>query len=170
MDLLKTALEWAKAEIFSSAFFILFGALFLAASVGFWQLGKTDFAKAFIYPTLVCGTLLLVIGIGLVVSNNMRVANFPAEYESDAAAFVRSEMARADQTIDSYQRIVFKIVPAIIVLAALLLVFVDKHLWRAIGICTIAMMTVILFVDSNAQARMKDYKQALAAEKAPGMN
>ena len=48
MELLKLAVEWAKSEVFSTRFFIVFAILFLIASVGFWQLGKTDIAKAYI--------------------------------------------------------------------------------------------------------------------------
>ena len=40
MDLLKISLEWAKDEIFSARFFILFGFFFVCASFGFWQLGN----------------------------------------------------------------------------------------------------------------------------------
>lgn len=37
MELVKLATEWAKAEVFSTRFFILFALLFLIASIGFWQ-------------------------------------------------------------------------------------------------------------------------------------
>ena len=88
MEILKAATDWAKAEVFSTPFFILFGVLFLLASIGFWQLGKTDMARAYIIPTLVAGTLLLAIGLGLFVSNKSRIASFPNAYNSNAAAFV----------------------------------------------------------------------------------
>ena len=35
MELLKLASAWAKAEVFSSNFFILFGVLFLLSAYGF---------------------------------------------------------------------------------------------------------------------------------------
>ena len=60
MDLLKLSIEWAKAEVFSTRFFIFFSIGFLIASVGFWQLGKTDLAKAYVIPTLIAGILLLI--------------------------------------------------------------------------------------------------------------
>ena len=53
MEIVKLATDWAKAEVFSTRFFILFAILFLIASIGFWQLGKTDIARAYITPTLV---------------------------------------------------------------------------------------------------------------------
>lgn len=62
MELLKLATEWTKEEVFSTRFFMLFAILFLIASIGFWQLGKTDLAKAYVIPTLVSGLLLLTIG------------------------------------------------------------------------------------------------------------
>ena len=48
MEILKLATEWAKAEVFSARFFIFFAILFLTASIGFWQLGRTEMAKAYI--------------------------------------------------------------------------------------------------------------------------
>lgn len=167
MEILKTATDWAKAEIFSSMFFILFGVLFVSATIGFWQLGKTEIAKAFVFPTLVAGILLLIIGVGLVFSNKSRITNFPTAYERDASAFVQSEIIRAEKTMAEYQTAVFKVIPLIIVVAALLIVFIDKPIWRAISITTIAMMVVILLIDSNANARIEAYhSQLMLVEKA----
>lgn len=73
MDILKAATDWAKAELFSTPFFMLFGLAFLVASLGFWQLGKTDIARAYIIPTLVAGSLLLIIGVGLFFTNKSRI-------------------------------------------------------------------------------------------------
>ena len=184
MEILKLATEWAKDEIFSSRFFILAGIIFLAASLGFWQLGKTEVAKAFLFPMLVAGILLLIIGIGLVYSNKARISSFPTDYHQDAAAFVQAEINRAENTIKEYQTIVFKVIaeinraentikeyqtivfkviPLIIVVAALVIMFVDKPLWRAIGVTTIAMMVVIIMIDSNAKARMEAYHEQLVS-------
>ena len=166
MDILKAAIDWAKAEVFSSQFFILFGLLFVLATIGFWQLGKTEIAKAFVIPTLVAGILLLTIGVGLFFSNKSRLASFPTEYNNNASAFVQSEIVRAEKTMKEYQTIVFKIIPIIIIVAALLIIFINKPTWRAISITTIAMMVVILLVDINANARIEDYnKQLMLIEK-----
>ena len=166
MEILKAATDWAKAEVFSSAFFILFGVLFVLATIGFWQLGKTEVAKAFILPTLVAGILLLAVGLGLFFTNKSRLASFPTAYNTDASAFVQSEITRTEKTMAEYQNIVFKIIPLIIAVAALLIVFIDKPVWRAISITTIAMMAVILSVDINANARIEAYnKQLLLIQK-----
>ena len=161
MDILKLANEWAKDEIFSSKFFILFGLVFLAASIGFWQLGKTETARAFIYPTLVAGILVSAVGIGLFFTNKSRLNNFEAAYQADPVAFVKAELNRAEKTVGEFQTVVFKAIPIIIAIAALLIIFVDKPIWRAISITTIAMMAVILLVDSNSSTRIDDYRKQL---------
>lgn len=161
MDILKTATEWAKTEVFSTLFFILFGLAFVMATIGFWQLGKTEVAKAFVLPTMVAGLLLLAIGFGLFFTNKSRIASFSADYRKDASVFVQSEIDRVEATINEYQTIVFKLIPLIIVVAAILIVLLDQPTWRAVGITTMAMMVVILLVDINANARMEAYHQQL---------
>lgn len=164
MDILKAANEWAKAEILSTQFFIFFGILFLLGSIGFWQLGKTAVAKAFVYPFLVTGILLLILGVGLLFSTKSRLSNFETDYQKDAATFVKTEIARAENTIGSYKNVALKVFPLIIAVAALLIVFIDKPIWRAISIATIAMMLVMILVDSNALVRMQDYHKQLVLE------
>lgn len=161
MDVLKTATDWAKAELFSTPFFILFGVLFLTASFGFWQLGKTDIARAYIIPTMIAGILLLTIGFGLFFTNKSRISEFEIAYNKDASAFVQSEITRAESTLKEYKTIVFKAIPIIIIIAALVIIFVNTPTWRAISITTIAMMTVILLVDGTAHARIEVYKKQL---------
>lgn len=160
MELLKIATDWAKAEVFSTRFFIVFAIMFLAASAGFWQLGKTDLARAYIVPLLVAGVLLLTIGLGLFFTNKSRINQFEAAYHSDASAFIASEIARAESTLREY-KVVFKVIPLIIVGAALLIFFLNSPTWRAVGITTIAMMIVILWVDGTAHARIESYHEQL---------
>ena len=170
MEILKLATEWAKAEVFSTRFFILFAILFLAASIGFWQLGKTDIAKAYIIPTLVAGLLLMTIGLGLFYTNKSRITEFETAYNTDASAFVESEFVRIEKALNEYRTIVFKAIPFIIIVAALLIAFVDKPIWRASAITTIAMMVVILLVDGTAHDRIEAYKQQLELVENKGSN
>ena len=163
MEILKLSTEWAKAEVFSARFFIFFAILFLAASLGFWQLGKTEMARAFIIPTAVAGLLILAVGVGIFYTNKARISSFAEAHEANPTEFVASEMARADKTIGEFKTIVFKVIPFIIVAAALLIVFLDKPVWRATAITIIAMMVAIIWVDSNADARIKAYKAELEA-------
>lgn len=165
MEILKISIDWAKDEVFSSKFFILFGILFLLAAIGYWQLGKTTTAKAFVLPLFVTGLLILAGGVGLFITNKKRVTSFETYYKADPKAFVKSEIIRTKKSLNDYKTIIFKIIPLIIILAALIIIFVDKPMWRAIGITTIGTMVVILIVDGNAHARTQDYHQRLLVEK-----
>lgn len=161
MDILKTAIDWAKAEVFSTSFFIVFGTVFIIASVGFWQLGKTDLAKAYVIPTLIAGALLLIIGVGLVYTNNTRITEFETAYNSDSSAFVESEFTRIENTLKEYKTVVFTAIPLIIAACALVLVFVNTPAWRARMITSIAMLVIILLIDGTAHARIVEYKEQL---------
>lgn len=161
MELLKLASAWAKAEVFSSKFFILFGVLFLLSSYGFWQLGKTDLAKAFISPMCICGILLLLIGGGLTYTNLSREKEFPVAHKEDAAVFLQMEIARADKTIKEFELVVLTIIPAIIAVLSLVFIFFENPNARAISMSVMAMMIVILLIDTGAYTRMKAYKDQL---------
>lgn len=160
MDILKTAQDWAKAEMFSTSFFIIFGFLFVVASIGFWQLGKTDITKAYVVPMLVAGILVLTIGFGLFFNNKHRVIKFEKDYYKDAPAFVQSEIERADATLKEYNN-VDKVIPILIIVAALGIILLNTPLWRAIGITTITMLVILMLVDGTAWDRMKVYKEKL---------
>ena len=160
-DVLTLALKWAEDEVFSSKFFILFGVLFVSGAIGFWKMGKSEIAKAFIHPLWVCGVLLMVVGIGLVYTNYKRMESFPKEHAASDSHFVNSEILRANKTVAEYERIVFTVIPLIIVAAALMLIFLNAPLWRALSISIIGMMVIILFIDSNAYLRMKSYQKEL---------
>ena len=161
MEIMKLATEWAKAEVFSTRFFILFALLFLIASIGFWQLGKTEIARAYIIPSLVAGVILMTIGLGLFYTNKSRVTEFEKAYKIDSSAFVASEIARTESTLKEYKTVVFKAIPLIIIVAALLIIFINTPTWRAISTTTIALMIVILLIDGTAHARIESYSKLL---------
>lgn len=161
LDILATALDWAKAEMFSSAFFAAFGIAFLIVGYGFWQMGKTDVAKAFVIPLLIVGGLLVILGVGLMISNLMQISSFPDAYNADAKAFLAAEIARVERTIEGYNNALFKFIPIIIIVCAGLLLVVKSPLWQASMMCIIAMMAIILLVDMNANARLETYKTKL---------
>lgn len=168
MDILKTSTNWVKAELFSTPFFILFGSLFVLAGIIFWQIGKTEIAKAYIIPFLVAGILLIIIGVGLFFTNKTRLTNFPIAYERDATAFITSELSRAEATLKEYRTIVFIAIPLIIVACSLGILFLNTPTWRASLITTIAMLVVILLVDGTAHARIDTYYQQLLSIKEEG--
>ena len=161
IDILGSATEWAKTEMYHSAFFALFGIIFLAISFSFWQFGRTDTEKAYIIPLLVIGVLLMILGVGLVISNQLRLSGFEATLNTDYASFLTTEIARADKTISGYENVIYRVMPLIIISCAALLLFVRAPLWQASLAATIALMIVIVIIDSNAATRLADYKDAL---------
>lgn len=165
MDILKASTDWAKAELVSTPFFVLAGLVFLAISLGFWQVGKTDLARIYIIPTLVAGTLLVIIGLGLFFTNKARITQFETAYQEDVVAFVDSELIRADATLKEYKNVVFTGIPIIIVICVIILFFVKAPVWRASMITSIAMLSVILFIDGLAHARIDAYKEQLLKAK-----
>ena len=164
MDILKLSIDWAKAEVFSAKISLLLSLLLFLAALGFWQLGKTAMAKAFVWPILVAGVLIVAVAAGLYFSSKPRITQFETAYNTDAKAFVQTETERTAKS-QNQLALVFKVLPLIIVAAALLIVFVNTPLCRAIGITTIALMTILMFIDSNTNARNTAYHQNLLAEK-----
>ena len=161
MDILKIAIDWAKAELVSTSFFILCGIIFLSLSFGLWQFGKTDLAKGYIVPMLVAGLFLMTVGIGLFSTNKSRIVEFEVDYNDEPISFINSELERVDRTLNEYKTIVFTSIPVIILVCSIVIFLVDRPLWRASMITTILMLGVILLIDGLAHARISDYKSEL---------
>lgn len=164
MDILKAATDWAKDELISTPFFILAGTLFLAISLGLWQVGKTDLARAYIVPMLVAGSLLTIIGLGLFFTNKARIDQFKIDHSENPIAFVEAELARTNATLLEYKNVVFTGIPVIIGICVGILFFVSAPRWRATIITSISMLSVILFIDGLAHARISEYRQQLLQE------
>ena len=160
MDLLSLSTEWAESEVFSTRFFILFAILFFITSLGFWQLGKTDLAKAYIIPTSVAAILLLIVGLGLFYTNKSRIKQFKEDYNSNSISFYESEIKRTESTLKEYQ-VVFRVIPLLIIVAALLILFFNSATIRAVSITTIAMLIIVLLIDGTAHSRIESYNKSL---------
>lgn len=168
MDIVKTAGDWAKAEMLSSGVFVAIGLVFVAASYGFWQYGKADMARAFVWPTLVAGALLLILGGGLLYSAYKIGAGAEAAFATDGMGFVTSEIARVDSTVATYQTAVFKVMPGIIIVCAVLLMLFNGLVLRASLMSAIVMIASIMMVDANASARLQAYKTHLLTARDSG--
>jgi ABC-2 type transport system permease protein len=164
MDLLKLSIEWAKAEVFSAKIVWLFSIITLVSAAGFSFWGRTPTAKAFVIPLLVSGAFLVAIGIGLYTANHPRIAQFESEYNADAKAFIKKEIAR---TADSQGqlKLVFIILPVIAIIAAILLMFFPSPYWRAITVTIILTAAFLMAVDSNTDARNDAYHEQLVKYK-----
>jgi hypothetical protein len=120
-----------------------------------------------VIPALIAGLLLVTLGSGLLYQSLNRVTGFVTAYNSDASEFVASEVTRADQVLNQYRIAVFHVIPLIIAVCAVLLLFLEGPVLRASLIVTIAMMSVLLMIDTNANARLETYREILrAAERA----
>lgn len=63
------------------------------------------------------------IGVGLVYSNVSRLGGIEQAFTHDMSGFVTSEIARAEKTMHEYQTAVFKVIPLIVIVSALLIIF-----------------------------------------------
>ena len=103
----------------------------------------------------------MTIGLGRFFTNKSRITQFEKSYKIDASALVESELARAESNLKEYKNVVFTAIPLLIAACALVILFVNTPIWRAIMITTIAMLLVILLIDDTAHARIEAYKEQL---------
>lgn len=161
MEIVKAATTWAKAEIISAIFFILFGLIYILISFYFKQMGSNTLGNALFTPLLIAGALLVLAGIGFYVSNKSKLNNFEKDYRSNPASVVQAELERTESTIKTYQNVALKVFPAIMLIAAVIAFFVASPLLRAICIAVFAFLFVLVLLDSQALKRMKVYQNHL---------
>ncbi len=164
MNIIKLSTDWAKAEVFSAKIVWLFSGIEIVTGIGFWILGKTATAKAFGWPLLVAGLFLVAVGAGLFFTNNSRIERFERLYHDNPKAFVQEEIQRTAKS-QRELRNVFKILPAIIIFAAILILLTPAPLWRAIAITMIVTAAFLMVVDSNTDARNTAYHFQLSIVK-----
>ena len=109
---------------------------------------------------MIAGLLLLAIGLGLFYTNKSRIIQFEKEFRTDSTAFYQSEIERTENTLKEYT-VVFKVIPILIIISALILLFFDSPTWRASSITAIAMLIIILLIDGTAHARIENYNKEL---------
>ena len=162
MDILKLSTDWAKSEIFSSKIVWLFSVIETLAALGFWHLGRTPMAKAFVWPLLMAGLFIALVGAGLFLANNPRIDQFEKEYRLDPDAFVQSEIQRTEKSRRELS-LVFKILPVVIVIAAIVILVMPASIWRAIAITVIVNAAFLMIVDSNTEARNNIYHHKISS-------
>ncbi|HEY1871514.1 MAG TPA: hypothetical protein VGG71_10675 [Chitinophagaceae bacterium] len=165
MDLLKFSIDWARAEVFSARIVWLFSIITLLCAIGFSFWGKTPMAKAFVIPLIVAAIFLVSVGIGLYAANHSRIAQFEKDYKLDAKAFISKEIARTSDS-QGQLKLVFRILPVIAVVAAILLVIFTSPHWRAITVTTLLLAAFLMAVDSNTEARNDAYHEQLIKHRA----
>jgi hypothetical protein len=158
--MLKLSTDWARVELFSAKIVWLFSFIQLLSATGFTLWGRTAMAKAFIIPFFVSAAFLIAIGIGLYTANKPRIAQFEKEYKTNATSFAKKEIERTKKS-DGELRLVFKILPAIIILSSFCLMLFGSSNWRAICATLILASAFLMTVDSNTSARNAAYHEEL---------
>ena len=161
MDILNLSAQWAKSEVFSARIVWLFSIIEMLAAIGFWYLGRTPMAKAFIWPLLVAGVFIALVGVGLFLANNPRIDQFERKARLNPDAFVQSEIQRTEKSQRELS-LVFKILPVVIVLAAIVILAAPASIWRAIAIIVIINVALLMMVDSNTEARNNIYHHEIS--------
>jgi ABC-2 type transport system permease protein len=164
MDILKLSTDWAKSEVFSSKVVWLFSVIELSAAFGFSYLGKTPMAKSFVWPLLIAGVFLTLVGAGLFLANNPRIVGFQQEYQLGPNTFLQSEIQRTEKS-QGELALIFRIIPLIIVLSAAVILVVPGALSRAIAVTVILNAAFLMAVDSNTEARNNIYHYEISTLK-----
>jgi ABC-2 type transport system permease protein len=160
MEVIKVSTDWAKAEVFSAKVVWLFSVIELLAAVGFWYWGRTAIARIFPWPLLAMGLFLVAVGAGLYGANQPRIARFESEARRDPKTFLEAEIQRTAKSQGDLA-LVFKILPAIIIVAAVLIMLAPANAWRAAALTLILTAAFLLVVDSNTDARNDAYHTRL---------
>src|SRR5580692_11780779 len=160
MDIIKISTDWARAEVFSAKIVWMFSVVEVLAAIGFWFWGRTVIARIFPWPLLVMGLFLVAVGAGLYSANKPRIALFESESHRDPKAFLDAEIQRTSKSQRDLA-LVFKILPGIIILAAVVIILAPPTAWRAISVTIILTAAFLMAVDSNTTARNEDYHTQL---------
>jgi ABC-2 type transport system permease protein len=164
MDIIKLSTDWARAEVFSAKIVWLFSAIELLAAIGFWYWGRTTMAKAFTWPLLVMALFLISVGAGLYLANHPRIAQFENDYRQEPKVFLEAEIQRTSNSQQGLA-LVFRILPAIIIVAAIVIMLAPAPIWRAITVSIILTAAFLMVVDSNTEARNDAYHSQLLSNK-----
>jgi hypothetical protein len=164
MDILKLSTDWARSEVFSSKIVWLFSLIEMFAALGFRHWGITPMAKAFVWPLLVAGVFIALVGAGLFFANNPRIEQFEKSYRADADAFVQAEIRRTEKSQKELS-LVFKILPLVIILASVVILAAPAGIWRAIAVTLIVNAALLMVVDSNTEARNTSYHWEISGGK-----
>ena len=164
MEIIKLSKDWAKAEVFSARIVWILSVIEITAAIGFCYWGKTAIAKAFIWPLLIAGLFLTLVGAGLYLTNHPRIPRFINENRPNPAAFVQKTIQRTAESGEE-MALLFKILPAIIILAVLVILLFPHFLWRAIAITAIITAAFLKVVDTNTEGRNNTYNTQLSSFK-----
>lgn len=160
MEIIKMSTDWARAEIFSAKVVWIFSIITIVSAVGFYYLGKTAMAKAFVIPLAIIGFLIAIIGTGLYAANKPRVTQFEESYKTDSVAFIQKEIERTSKSNGDFI-LVFKVLPILMIVGAAMLLLGKSPYWQTSGLSLVLLAVFLMAVDSNTAARNEAYRQEL---------
>jgi ABC-2 type transport system permease protein len=157
---MEASIAWARAEVFSAKIVFLYSLFVFLAAIGFWLLGKTAMARAFVFPILASAIFMFVVSTGLYWANKPRTAKFKDDYSRNPDAFINKEIIRTAKSKKELA-IVLKVLPLIIMVAAGLFLIISSNIYRAIALTITGLAFSLLLIDSNTDARNTAYHNFL---------
>lgn len=161
MEMINYSVEWARGEVFSAKVIALISVFVLLAAAGFYFWGKTTMARGYWLPLAVSGVFLVVVAGGLFFANQPRIERFQQEYRENPEAFRKAELERTAQSEHDLNLIVYRALPAIVILCGVAVMFVTGPNLRAWLIVLMMLGAFLMAVDSNTRARNADYHERL---------
>ena len=162
MEIINYSIEWARGEVFSSKIIALISVFVLLCAAGFYFWGKTSMARAYWMPLAVSGVFLVAVAGGLFYANHPRIERFQEQYTENAETFVQSELERTAKSDSDLNRIVYLILPVIVIVCGALVIGFTKSIHaRAWLIVLMLLGSFLMIVDSNTKARNADYRNRL---------
>lgn len=161
MEIINYSVDWARGEVFSAKIIALISVFVLLCAAGFYFWGKTAMARGYWLPLLVSGVFLVVVAGGLFFANQPRIEQFQQAYRENPEAFVKSELERTAKSDHDLNLIVYRALPAIILVCGIIVMFVTGPNLRAWLITLMMLCAFLMAIDSNTTARNYNYRQQL---------
>ena len=160
MEIITSSLQWCKGEIFEGRLYLLFGICVCILAFLYWKSGSTIFAKAMFLPFLLVGLIASGTGLGLIFTNEKRIADYQQAFDASPREFVVSEKVRTEGFIKWYPYTMYGM-SALILAGIALFLFLPTATGRASGLAIILLGFSILFLDHFSEERAHRYHEKI---------
>ena len=161
--IIEDTIRWTRGEIVECWSLAILGACFVGLALLYWKTSTSEQTRALIWPFLVAGGLLLVLGIIGIFLNHARLVSFQAGFDANPVAFAAAEKLRVEGFLSVYQ---YTLATASLLLACGLGLFWLRHtpVSRGISLALVVVGLGILVVDHLSEANAHRYYAALVAQ------
>ena len=156
MKLIEYTTQWAKGEMFEGLCISILGVLTLVSTLLIWKYGTTVNAKALITPSLVLGLLFTAMGSFMIYSNNKRITEFEAAYQSNPKEYAQVEKTRVEAFQVMYPASL-AISTVCFLVTLLAFVFSKSPTFQAIGIALSVFGVALIIIDYFSKERGQIY-------------